>query len=151
MKFNIDVNPKYKELNIEIKTDKIDDRLAAILKMFEQQNKEVTITGKHKDKIYVLEPSEIYLFYSQSGKVYANSKKQTIEIKKTLYSLEEELDQSTFIRISKSAIVNIKHISTIEVSFNGSLMVKFDNGVQEIISRRYVSKVKEFIGLGGNQ
>lgn len=150
MKFNIDVDPKYKELIIDIKTDKIDEQLATILKMFEQQNKELTITGKHKDKIYVIEPSDIYLFYSQNRKVYASTKKQTIEVKKTLYALEEELDQSVFVRISKSAIVNIKHISTIEVTFNGSLMVKFDNGMQEIISRRYVAKVKEFIGLGGN-
>jgi len=152
MKIDIDIDQKYKNVEVMIKAPKMNDEVTKLVNQLKDKSKEITrISGKIDDRIYILEPIEVLLFYSSLGKVYASTMKGTYEIKQTLYSLEDNLATSSFVRISKSAIVNIKKIKNIEVSFNGSLVVRFHNNQEEIISRRYVTKFKKFIGLGGQQ
>jgi DNA-binding LytR/AlgR family response regulator len=148
MKIEMDIDKKYKALNIVIQSPELNQEVTDIITKLETPTS-FPISGKCKDKIYVLHPEDIYLFYSLRGKVFADSKSSSYEIKQKLYEVEESLTGKSFIRISKSAIVNIYKIKNIELSFSGSLIVKFDNGHDEIISRRFAGKVKEFIGLGG--
>lgn len=148
MKIDIDINENYKETTVVIKAKELNDQVSEIIENL-KGHKPSTITGTQNQKIYVLNPLDIHLFYSESGKVYAKTEDQRYEIKQKLYEIEDHLEGSSFIRISKSAIVNIKQIKNIEVFFNGSLVVKLNNGHEEVISRRFVSKVKEFIGMGG--
>lgn len=148
MKIDIDINEHYNETTVIIKAKELNDQVSEIIENLKGQ-KNRTITGKQGQKIYVLNPSDIHLFYSEGSKVYAKTSEQRFEIKQKLYEIEEQLEGTSFIRISKSAIVNIRQIMNIEVFFNGSLVVKLKNGHEEVISRRFVSKVKEFIGMGG--
>lgn len=150
MKVDIDIKKEYKEISIVIKAPQMNNDVTEIIdKLNQEKKKRLPISGKMDDKIYVLNPNEIVLFYSLQGKVYAQTKDKELEIKQTLYSLEENLKGTSFVRISKSAIVNVNKIKNIEVSFNGSLVVKFTNGHDEIISRRFVAKFKRFINIGG--
>jgi len=148
MKVEVDINKKYKTINVVIQSPEHNREVTDIVTKLEHQ-KNHTISGKCNDKIYILNPEDIYLFYSMRGKVLVDTKESSFEIKQKLYEVEENLMGKSFVRISKSAIVNIYKIKNIEISFNGSLVVKFDNGHDEIISRRHATKVKEFIGLGG--
>jgi DNA-binding LytR/AlgR family response regulator len=151
MKIDIDINEKYESLSILIKAPKMNKEVSQIIdKLNNDDKKMMSISGKIDDKIYVLNPSDIMIFTSYAGKVYAQTKDKELEIKQTLYALEESFSGTSFIRISKSAIVNINKIKNVEVSFNGSLVVKMLNGHQEMISRRFVSKFKKFINIGGN-
>ncbi len=164
MKYEVDINGEYKEVTVLIKAPKMNEEVTGLMARLEDDNRESdrhggdeestrikhkSISGRIDQKIYVLNPEDIYLFYTIKGKVYADTKSQTYDIRQKLYEVEDLLTGRSFIRISKSAIVNIHRIKNIEVTFNGSLVVKFSNGHEEIISRRFVSKVKEFIGLGG--
>ncbi|GAA0182323.1 LytTR family DNA-binding domain-containing protein [Clostridium sediminicola] len=148
MKVHMDINEEYDELTIVVKAKRITDEVKEIMEKL-QNKKEKTIIGKLNQKMYILNPKEITLFYSNNQKIYADTKEQTFEVKEKLYELEELLKGYSFVRISKFAIANVNEIKNIEMFFNGSLVVNFNNGKQETISRRYVSKVKKFIGLGG--
>jgi len=148
MKIAIDINKKYKDLELIVQSPELNEEVTALVSKLEEKNK-MTFTGKLKDDIYILDTEEINMFYSQSGKVYADCHDAAYEISQKLYEIESLLAHTSFVRISKSAIVNIYKMKKIEVAFNGSLLVKFENAKEEIISRRYVKKVKEFIGLGG--
>jgi DNA-binding LytR/AlgR family response regulator len=154
MKIDVDIQSKYSDIAIVIQAPKMNDEVSAILKKLEEKQEtrvRPTISGKHEDKIYIVDPTEIYLIYSMAGKTYAATKEKKLVLKQPLYSLEELLEANkSFVRISKSAIVNIRAIKNIAVSFNGALVVKFPNGLEEVISRRYVKKFKEFINIGGN-
>lgn len=150
MKFDIDINPSYEDISVVIKSPDMNAEVTGIMTKLQTDTvQQETISGRIDQKIFVLDPKDILLFYSENGKVMADTMEASYEIKQKLYAVEESLKQSTFIRISKSAIVNVKRIKNIEMFFNGSLVVKFHNGHEEIISRRYVAKVKEFIGMGG--
>jgi len=150
MKFDIDINNDYKEIVIVIKAPQMNEEVTNLMAKL-QTPKTNTISGLKDEKIFVLSKEEILLFYTEDKKVYADTMDSSYEIKQKLYEIEAELEGTSFIRISKAAIVNIKMIKNIEVIFNGSLVVKFANSHEEIISRRFVNKVKEFIGLGGKR
>lgn len=148
MKIHMDINKDYDELTVIIKAKEITKEVTNLMEKLEN-NKDKTIVGKNNQKMYILNPQDITLFYTSNQKVYADSKDGTFEVKEKLYELEESLKGYSFVRISKFAIANINEIKNIEMFFNGTLVVNFNNGKQETISRRYVSKVKNFIGLGG--
>lgn len=150
MKFDIDINKDYKEIVIVIKAPEMNQEVTDLMMKLKTQ-KSTTVSGLKDEKIFVLAPENILLLYTESKKVYADTLDSRYEIKKKLYEIETQLEGTSFIRISKSAIINIKKIKNIEVIFNGSLVVKFENGHEEIISRRYVKKVKDFIGLRGKK
>ncbi len=148
MKIDIDINTIYEETKLIIQAPEMSDEVTDLLKKL-KEDKPTSLSGKKAQKIYVIDLKDIILIYAQNNKVLVSTMDDTYEVKQKLYEVEEIVSGGTFVRISKSAIVNIKGIKNIEVSFNGSLVVKCLNGQEEIISRRFVPAVKSFIGLGG--
>ena len=147
MKIDIDINNSYKEIILTIKAPEMTPEVVEIIGKLKTTNK--NIVGRIEQKMHILNPKDILLFYSQGQKIYADTTNDTYEIKQKLYEIEDDLKGEGFVRISKFAIANINKIRDIEMFFNGSLVVNFINGKQEAISRRYVSKVKEYLGIGG--
>ena len=68
--------------------------------------------------------------------------KQVYEIRRKLYELEENFENSDFLRISKSTIVNVSKIVKLEPYFNSRLEAVLENGERTIISRQYVPDLK---------
>ncbi|MEG1002684.1 LytTR family DNA-binding domain-containing protein [Clostridium sp.] len=148
MKIDIDINEEYEETIVLIKSPKLNEEVSTLVGKLQSTSCK-KIVGKINQKMRILNRDEILVFYSENHKILADTSEVTYEIKQKLYEIEENLKGTSFIRISKFAIANIEKVKEIEVSFNGSLVVNFINGRQEIISRRYVSKVKEYLGIGG--
>ena len=69
------------------------------------------------------------------------------QIRLRLYELEERLDDSKFVRISNSEIVNLKKVKSLDLSFVGTICMELSNGEVSYVSRRYVSKIKKKVGL----
>lgn len=104
-------------------------------------------TGIKDQKIFMLNHDDIYCFYSENQKVYAKTDNGNLSVKQKLYQLEELLKGSSFIRVSNACIANVDKIKNIDISFSGTLALKFKNGDLEFVSRRYVSKIKEYLGI----
>jgi DNA-binding LytR/AlgR family response regulator len=150
LKIDLDINDNYEEVTVVIKAPSIDDVVMDIMeKLKSESKKEKSIVGKKNQKVYILNPKDIIMFYSEEQKVLADTSEGSFEIKMKLYEIEELLAKTSFVRISKFTIVNVKRINNIELFFNGSLIINLSNGKQETISRRYVKQVKEFIGMEG--
>ncbi|MFD3155416.1 LytTR family DNA-binding domain-containing protein [Haloimpatiens sp. FM7330] len=149
MKIDVQIDPSCEEVKITICTPEITEELQNILNSLKNSTKK-HIVGTKNERIYIVNPEDILFFYSESKKVFAKTTKETYEIKEKLYKLEEDLKDSSFIRISKSVIANIDKIKNLEILFNGNMCANFINGQQEYISRRYVPKIKEYLKMGGN-
>ena len=65
-----------------------------------------------------------------------------------LYELEERLDPHTFVRISNSEILNLKKITAMDLSLTGTIRITLEDGTSTYVSRRYVKKIKDALGLG---
>ena len=64
-----------------------------------------------------------------------------------LYELEERLNKRLFVRISNSEIVNLKKIVRLDLSMSGTICVELNNHSTAYVSRRYVTKIKQALGI----
>lgn len=105
------------------------------------------LAGQANGKVYILEPETVEVIRTEGRElVIYNANKERFTVNKPLYELEELLG-SRFIRISKSAIVQIGGIHHVEASFNGTMEVVLKNGVKEVITRSYRQLFKERLGV----
>lgn len=104
------------------------------------------ITAKDKEKIIVLNPDEIYMVRAEAGEVRVYCEDKTYRSARRLYELETELG-SDFMRISKSTIVNLKKIDSVEPSFNAMMYLVMKNGCKDYITRTYLMQFKKYLGL----
>lgn len=104
------------------------------------------LIGFAENEIVKLTPTEVFCFVVEKNKIYALTEKEKLQIKCRLYQLEERLSEN-FIKINQSCIANIRKIEKFDVSFSGSLVVKFKNGYIDFVSRRNLKNVKERLGF----
>ncbi|WP_304635063.1 LytTR family DNA-binding domain-containing protein, partial [uncultured Oscillibacter sp.] len=95
-----------------------------------------------------LDPGEVLRFYGEDKEVRAQALGGEIyTVRLRLYELEERLDQKAFVRVSHSEIVNWKRVTALDLSLSGTIRVTLEGGVVTYVSRRYVKKIKEVLGI----
>ena len=50
-------------------------------------------------------------------------------------------------QISKTTLVNLSCMDSIEAGFSGTLLLKLKNGCSDYVSRTYLPKFKKYLGL----
>ena len=128
-----------------VRCDYLDESLTKLINQFK--------TGKGKmnfykdSKIVFLEPEEVLYFESVDDTVFAYTKDSVYETKLKLYQLEEELPASIFFRANKAVIVNLDKIDSLAPVFGGRFEAVLENGYKVVVSRNYLSTLKELLGL----
>lgn len=140
MKIEIKIDESCTEPKIVIVTDRVTDKINEIIKKLSVEPSEV-LAGFRDEQVTVLEPNEIDRIYASGGKVYAETKNGAFLLRLRLYEAEQRLANSSFVRISNSEIINLKK------SFTGTICVSLSNGTVTYVSRRYVAKIKQLLGL----
>lgn len=102
----------------------------------------------YKDGTEVFLPISTVLFFETTPKgITAHTCKDMYKVKNKLYELENILP-NTFLRISKSAILNILHIESIDTAITSSRCVCFKNTHKQIyVSRSYYKALKNKLDL----
>ncbi len=146
MKITLDINDSYEEEELVIKAPAITPGLSRLISLCSEEA-EIEIPAFKDDTIKLLAPRDIYRIFAQGGKVLAETNKGKYELKSRLYELEEKLEHHYFIRISKSEIINLKQVDHFEYDVFNGLIVVLKQGQKAYVSRRYVSSLKERIGV----
>lgn len=148
MKIDIDINKRYEEIQVILRSNEMNDETMEILEKL-KTTKNKYILGKSDKKVYIVDVKDIYFFYSEDQKVFVETEDFRYEVDERLYEIEENFKNTSFIRVSKFSIVNLKKVKNIDMSFSGNLTINFINGKKESISRRYISKIKDYLKNGG--
>ena len=146
MEFEIKIDKTVKVPRAVIYTDEITDEVDALIK-FINANPSAVITGFAGGKAVILNEDEIYRIYAASGSVYAETENDEYVLRMRLYEIEERMDAKKFIRISNSEIVNLKRVKELDLSFAGTIQILLTNGKATYVSRRYVRKIKDVLGI----
>ena len=146
MQVDIKLDPTVKETKVIIVTNKMDQQVQSLMKRISQEQPQV-LAGFRGDSVALLQPEEVIRIYATSGKVYAATALGEYTLRLRLYELEERLDHAGFVRISNSEIVNLRKVKGFDLSFSGTISVKLSDGTSTFVSRRYVSKIKNCLGL----
>lgn len=146
MKIEIKINSSCKEPKITIETEKMTKEVNLIIKKLSEEEPHV-LAGFQGDLLEIIEQTEIIRIYAAGGKNYAVTEKGEYILRVRLYELEERLDRTKFVRISNSEIVNLKKVKEFDLSFTGTICVTLSNGTVTYVSRRYVPKIKQALGI----
>ncbi|MFT4104342.1 MAG: LytTR family DNA-binding domain-containing protein [Lacrimispora sp.] len=144
MKVEIKLSPEVREDYAVIYCKEITDEVQELSSLIEAGER--IVTAKDQERIVVLRPKEIFMVRVENGEtvIYCRSRKYTTS--KRLYELEEQLS-TRFMRISKSAIVNLNELDSVEASFNSMMTLILKNGCKDYISRKYLPDFKKYLGL----
>ena len=146
MKFEVIIDEKYEEPNIKVYTSSMTDEVSIILDMIKSHNN-LCINGFLNNQLYIINLKDIFVIYSENGKVFVKTENATYLIKYRLYQIEQLLDKN-FIRISNSEIINIKKVKNLDFSFLGTIKINFINDTYTFSSRRFIKKIKEYLKEG---
>ena len=148
MKLNINIDAGAKEPEITITTAHMTEDVNRVVDFVSRLDDAPTIiSGIREDKVELLDPEVIVKIYAEDSKVFAQTEKGSYQIRLRLYEAEEKLNNSKFVRISNSEIVNLKKVKSLDLSFVGTICMELSNGEVSYVSRRYVSKIKKVLGL----
>jgi DNA-binding LytR/AlgR family response regulator len=145
MKITILEKQPNEEDEIIIKCDNIDPNIINLLSNIKSTNTKMTFYKENN--INIIEQKDIFYFESVDDIVFAYTKDNVFETKSKLYLLEEELPKNIFFRANKAVILNVDKIKSLSPAFSGRFEAKLENGFRVIISRNYVPKLKELLGI----
>lgn len=146
MKFQIEQCDDCDEVEICIRCGPvIDSRLEKIIAQIRQYAS--PLTAKKDGAVYPIAAGEVLYFESLEDKTFVYRREDVMECTKKLYELEEMLGSSSFVRISKSILLNIDALHHVRTLLNGRLEATLINGERVMINRHYVPEFKEKIGI----
>ena len=146
MKLEIMLDPACTEPLVTVQTDKMTQEVERIVRRLTQQTPKL-LTGSRGGVLEILEPEMVFRIYASGGKVSAVTENGEYVLRQRLYELEECLDGSCFVRISNAEIINLKKVRGFDLSITGTIRVTLTDGSATYVSRRYVGKIKQVLGV----
>lgn len=146
MKIKIKIDKNYEVPLCVIYTSAVSDEINDCVELLSQSS-EKSLTGRNGENVVIIKPNEITNIYTANGKVFAVTSRGEYSVNTRLYKLEEMLDGKRFVRISNSEIINLSKVKSFNLKISGTICVEFFNGKNTYVSRRYVSKIKERLGV----
>lgn len=110
-----------------------------------------TISGSSKlilwddKKEVVTNIREIYYFTTYNRHIYAKISTHRLICKYTLSEILTIFESYGIKQISKSTVININHIKSLEAEFSGNYLITMDNGEKIIVSRFYMKNLRKAI------
>ena len=146
MQVEVRIDPSVTEPKVIVMANELTEEVNALVQaLYESEPK--MIAGFREDTVTVLDEKDILRIYAANGKVYAVLSTGEYMLRLRLYEAEERLKPSRFVRISNSEIINLKKVRSFDLSFTGTICVILADGSKTYVSRRYVSKIKEVLGI----
>ena len=145
MKLRVEISDDIDCDEVVIRSKRIDSNVMKLREAIEDVLSASEIELKLGDRDYFVPVSDILFFETDGGKLSVHTKDRIYSSDEKLYSLEERLPRS-FVRVSKSCVVNSANVEVISRSVTGSAEVGFfGSDKRAYVSRMYYKILKEII------
>lgn len=144
MKVDIHIEPGCGEISVTITAPALTDQVKALAVRLQGGG---VLTGWRGDVAVPLPAAEILRCYGEEKGVKVQTTQGVYDLKERLYELESKLDRHTFVRISHSELVNLEKVTALDLSLTGTIRMILAEDTVCYVSRRYVKKIKEALGL----
>lgn len=144
MKVRIEVQEDLQEDEVVIYCGRVNDRIQKIQQLVQQQVATAERLTFYKDKVeFYFSVDQVLFFETQDDHVFAHTPSDVFRMKLRLYELEDKLPKS-FVRVSKCAIVNTRHIYAISRNLTSSSQIQFKGSHKHVfVSRHFFHMLKE--------
>jgi len=133
------------ETEVIIRGDVASDEVAALLQFLGKKNSGKLLLYRDEEQ-FVINISEIVFLETSGNRIRVYTKTEVYEAKQKLYELKQTLDAFSFAQISKSTILNINSVKSIQAEFSGNYLVKLKDRKELLtISRKYFKEFRDRI------
>lgn len=146
MQVEIKIDSSCTQPKIIVVTDSVTEEVRNLVSRLSAESPQV-ISGVRDGQLEVLEEADVIRVYANAGKVFAVTGRGEYVLRLRLYELEERLDPNRFVRISNSEIINLKKVKNFDLKVSGTICVRLADGAVSYVSRRYVSRIKQILGV----
>ncbi|GHT85653.1 transcriptional regulator [Bacteroidia bacterium] len=146
MKVEIKIDGQCEETTVIVIARELSDEVNELAQMLSNSRLQLIVGFKDNNAV-VVETRKIVRIYTANQKVYIVADDGEYVSRLRLYEFEERLPNNTFVRVSNSEIINLQKVKDFDLSFSGSICVRFINGKTTYVSRRYVAKIKTMLGM----
>lgn len=143
MKLRLHQKQEIEETEIDISYSNMTKRLSKMVAYIHQY--EYTVEANLNGKTFFIPLDEILYFDTADRKTFLYTSNQVYECKKALIAVENELSNTTVIRINKGTLLNVVALINVKPYPNHRLLAELSNGELLIISRKYISILKNTI------
>jgi len=144
MKVSVEITPGVKEPYAVIYTSQVTDEIQRTVDLL--GTGDTPITAFLEEKLIILQPDDIFMVRVEEGDTILYGITQKFRSRKRLYELSFQLGKQ-FMQISKSTLVNLSYLDSIEPGFGGTMLLKLKNGCKDYVSRKYLPAFKNYLGL----
>jgi DNA-binding LytR/AlgR family response regulator len=103
------------------------------------------IIGKLGEEYFFLNPHEVLAFQADGDITWIVTAKQRYVATQNLRSMEQRLQQSSFRRIHRNALVNIDQIRKMTMITSQRWLITLNNGQEFIVSKRQARNVRDVL------
>lgn len=132
-------------LNQLLKYLQEDDQSTELVSMNKSDKSRLVI--RSSGKIILLNTHSIRWIEADDYYIRIHCDEETYMIRESLKGIQTKLSPDNFMRVHKSAIVNMKRVQSLEHLQNAEYMINLDDSTQVKVSRNYKSDVDRFLGL----
>ncbi|HJQ22764.1 MAG TPA: LytTR family DNA-binding domain-containing protein [Blastocatellia bacterium] len=133
-----------------IRNEKSENLTARLLKMLEEMKARPVhlerLVIKMNGHVFFVKTEEIDWLEAEGNYVRLHAGKESYLLRDTISALESQLDPRKFVRVHRSAIVNIDRIEELQPWFHGEYRILLGEGVQLTLSRSYRERLHEVLG-----
>ena len=145
MKISININPDNPETEISVTCPQLTPEVEKFISMIRVMDSKLTV--KKDGEVFLLDIGEILYLETMERKCFVYTDKAVYETDAKMYELEQQLAASGFFRVSKSTLLQLKHIKSLRADLNHRIRITMQNGEQLIASRMYADDLRERLGL----
>jgi two-component system LytT family response regulator len=142
---------KVRRLRTAAAAGEMGQRLDFLLRMLERKQEQAFLThlpAKIGERILVFSTEDIAYFYASDKYTFLVSGEKEYIIDRTLAELQERLDPARFVRIHRSAVVNVSHVKEIVSLLGGRYICRLKFQSKDLpISRSMINNLRQVLGF----
>ena len=99
-----------------------------------------------EDEQFIIPAGDLVFLETSGNKLLAYTQSDCYEAKLKLYEMKAQLSTHPFAQISKSTLVNIDHVKSIQAEFSGNYRIRLKSRKESLtVSRKYFKEFKDRI------
>lgn len=139
-------NENAKQTKVTIEHPRVLDKETKELIQYLNNHSNTTL-GYKNNQVFRILINDIYYIEYVDEKTFLYLKNDIYLSKYKLYEWEHSLKNTSFIRISKSTILNIHYLKSVKPLLGSKMEVTLKNDERLIVNRHYISSFKKKFGL----
>lgn len=150
LEINFEQNRSLKadEIKLTVQAAELSPEVVALMQHLTQAQAPRTVLPLTvEDRVAMVPIAEIIAIEVYGSELTIYTVQTTYQVRGILKKIVTQIGSPDFIQVAKGTVLNINHLQSLEAAFSGSMTAFLTNQVKVSVSRKYLPKLKQQLGL----